>query len=345
MRSHLQRPRLRLGWSVLRDSSAQALVEFALVIPLLLLLFFSMIQGLLIAQAAQLGNYAAYAAARVYAVRSGVSGLDETAKDYAKKAAALVYAPVAKLAPNEVAVLPDGLSSLLPGGLPSFVEKAAEVGEGFLTAYYLRLSSAGGGDFRIETSDSSDQFRVELDFAYPIFLPGLAEAWSLVSGERNMKTHLQDMGVASNTLLATLISPYPYVIIKSKCAMGYERWSGSPRKPQTTKPDAAIDTELTKRQKEMEEAQGALKKAQEKESKEYNEYCAAKAEADAACNKAATNPDDEDAQIDCQTKTAKKDQEYQDYLNARAERISACEHLAAVSEQDLKCEGEPGDCT
>ena len=346
MRSTLLRPTRGLRWSVLRDDSAQALVEFALVIPLILLLFFSLIQGLLIAQAAQLGNYAAYAAARVYAVRSGVTGLKDNAADYAKKAAALVYAPISKLAPKEVANLPGGLTSLLPGGVfPSFVGEAAEIGEGFVTAYYIRLDNVGGGDFRVNTLDSPDQFKVELDFAYPIFLPGLAEAWSLVSGERNMKTYLEDTGASSSTTLASLISPYPYVIIRSKCSMGYEPWSGTPRTPKSTRPDAVTDPELTKRQQQMQAAQEALQKAQEVETKEYTEYCDAKAKADAACANAAAHPDDVDAQADCQNKTAQKDKEYQDYLTARSNRIAACQNLAAVSEQDLECEGPPGDCT
>jgi len=72
MESRVQRTRSAdRQWSVRGNNSAQALVEFALVIPLILLLFFSMIQGLLIAAGrCNWATTAAYAAARVYAVRA-----------------------------------------------------------------------------------------------------------------------------------------------------------------------------------------------------------------------------------------------------------------------------------
>ncbi len=273
---------MRMKLDILREESAQAMVEFALVIPFLLLLLFALIQVLLIAQAAQLGNYAAYAAARTYAVRSGVSGLDGDAEDYAKKAAALVYAPVSRLVPNEVAALPGGLAGLIPGGLPDFVDKAAEITEGFLVAYYVRLSLLGGGDFKVSRSGSPEQVQVELEFAYPIFLPGLAEAWSLVAGERNMKTQLKDWNVADDTLLGMLSSPYSYVIIKSKCAMGYEPWSGTPRERKTVSSDAATDPSLAEHVEDIEEAKVALETALEEEDAAYNVWQQKKAELDAA---------------------------------------------------------------
>jgi hypothetical protein len=329
------------GW--VGDDAAQAITEFALIIPLLLLFFFSLLQGLMIAQVAHLGNYAAYAAARTYAVRSGVSGLDGDAEDYAKKAAALVYAPVSRLVPNEVAVVP-GIASLITGALPEFLQGAARVAEGFVTAYYVRMGSIGGGSFNVSRSGSPEEVKVEIEYAYPIFMPGLAETWSLVAGERNIKTHLDDMGVSDSVGLAGLVSPFPYIKIKSKCSMGYEPWNGNPRKPKTVSSEAAVNEDLAEQQQEMQEAQEALEDAQQKESEEYGEFCAAKAAADAACAYAAAHPDDDDAQADCQAKTEKKNEEYQEYLNARAERIAACEHLADVSGQSLECGGDPGNC-
>ncbi len=58
----------RLG--IVEDDRAQALAEFVLVIPVILLLFMLILQYFVVVQVTQLGNYAAYAAARVHAVRS-----------------------------------------------------------------------------------------------------------------------------------------------------------------------------------------------------------------------------------------------------------------------------------
>ncbi|HBA83005.1 MAG TPA: hypothetical protein DCZ95_02820 [Verrucomicrobia bacterium] len=310
---------MRYVKKMLSDDSAQALVEFALVIPFLLLLLFALIQSLLIAQAAQLGNYAAYAAARVYAVRSGVAGLDGDAEEYAKKAAALVYAPVSKLMLNEAAALPGGVDGLLSGGFPDFVDNAAEIGEGFLTAYYIRLSSAGGGDFRVSRSGSPEQVKVELDFAYPIFLPGLAEAWSLVAGERNMKTHLQDMNVASDSAAADLASPYPYVIVKSKCTMGYEPWSGTPRQGKTVSSDAATDPSLAQHIQDIEAAKQALDAAVAAEKAAYDQWVIAQNNLAAA--QAAYDADPSPANL--AALNAAKDAEeaaHNNYLAKKAER-------------------------
>lgn len=276
MRPPLHRSGARNCFPIWRDDRAQAIVEFALVMPFLLLLLFGLIQVLLIAQAAHLGNYAAYAAARAYAVRAGVPGLAGDAETYAKKAAALAYAPVAKLVPGEVAAFPGGIDGLVPGGMPGFLDSAADIAEGYLAAYHLRLSAAGGGAIRCSRSGSPEQVVVELDYSYPIFLPGLAETWSLIAGERDIKKNLKDMGVLSQAVVAELTSPFPYITIKSKCTMGYEPWSGTPRQGQTVSTEARTDPALADHLNDINEAKGRLEEAVAAEAEAGNAWTQAK---------------------------------------------------------------------
>jgi len=136
--------------------------------------------------------------------------------------------PVSKLVLNEVGSLPGDLSSLLPGGFPvSWIKRGSgrrirdrilpppqQRGRRRLQGRYVRLAGAG---------------QCGSGLCLSIFLPGLAEAWRLVAGERNLKTYLKDIGETSDTSLASLVSPYPYVIIKSKCAMATNSGVGTPR--------------------------------------------------------------------------------------------------------------------
>ena len=74
-----------------RDTEAQALTEFALVIPVVLMMFLTIIQYMMVVHALQLGNFAAYAASRAYAVNI-VGGSD--ADNKAMMAAAMAYSPI-----------------------------------------------------------------------------------------------------------------------------------------------------------------------------------------------------------------------------------------------------------
>src|ERR1043165_10169650 len=84
---------------ILEDDRAQALTEFVMVFPIILFLFCAILQYLIIVRVSQLGNYARYYAARVYAVRLSVDGKDEATKA-AIRAAAFAYAPVARQVPE-----------------------------------------------------------------------------------------------------------------------------------------------------------------------------------------------------------------------------------------------------
>jgi hypothetical protein len=237
-----------------------------------ILFFFAvMVQILLIAQAAHLGNYAAYAAARVYAVRAS---WDSDAEDYAKKAAALAYAPVSAVIPGEVFGM-GSPSALLSGVGSSTLSKLASVMEGFGMAYLVRLTSAGGGEVSIERSGSgaTEQVDVNLTYACPVWIPGLRELWQLATTERSedldfdkMKHDLEPLAPGG---LLTFVSPYAYIGIKSKCSIGYEPWSGTPRERQTVDEGSFSDPALKEYATKVKEASDALGAASDEEDKQY----------------------------------------------------------------------------
>ena len=297
----------------LLDDRGQALTEYALIIPLVLLMFFGLIQIVLVAQVAQLGNYAAQAAGRVYAVRSGVEGLDGDAEDYAKKAAALVMAPVSQLAPGELGNIPLDFLEDLPGDL-------ADVAIGYAAAFYLRMANLGGGDFKIERGGDPEQVNVEIDYAYPIFIPGLAEAWSLVAGEKNIEDALEDMDVEMGSGAINFISPYPYIIVKCKAAVGYEPWSGEPRERDTVDSSPKVDDELKDQGEKIMQAKEDLDNALEAE----DDACKALQEA--------REDGDEDEIAEAQ----------QEYNEAVAERQQAQADYNNLIGQNISI--PPGDC-
>lgn len=86
---------------IIRDDQAVALTEFAIVMPVVLFFFLAILQYFEIVRAAQMVNYAAYVAARSYAVLHS--------EDDAMKSAVMALAPIS----NNV-----GLGSIT-GGLGS----------------------------------------------------------------------------------------------------------------------------------------------------------------------------------------------------------------------------------
>ena len=69
-----------LQWNVVKDDGGQAMTEFVIVIPIILLFFFAMLQYFANVQASQLANYAAFVSARVYAVRASIDANDANDK-------------------------------------------------------------------------------------------------------------------------------------------------------------------------------------------------------------------------------------------------------------------------
>jgi len=252
------------GSGIAKDDGAQALTEFAIVIPIVLLFFFAMLQYFSIVQASQLGNYAAYVAARSYAVHAALDGVDQ-AKQTATTAAALALAPIARLLPGEVFGLPIGsFSNLLPDWMPG--QQLAEIGEGWWVAENIRLNSnKGGGSITFTKSGSPQQVDVAINYPQPIYVPGLAGLWDLVTGERIYHS-LQPLSLGLNGVPGTSMPGFsdldqaieqhpqlgsdvssvyailPYINVQSKCSMGYEDWSGTLRHPKNyTSLDGPID--------------------------------------------------------------------------------------------------------
>lgn len=286
---------------IVKDARGQALTEFAITMPVVLLFFLAMLQYFSIVQASQLGNYAAYVAARVYVVQAPLckhkNGNDDDAKDKAKKAAAMALAPIARFVPGEISVggfSMGSLSSMLPSGTPDFLQGAAKFVEGYLVAYYIRLnSSLGGGSLDITANDT--QVDVSINYPQPIYIPGLAEMWNFVQGEHiftslkpvreglggipSYYASYQELRDKAKSLLGIDLpdSPVrflPYVNIKSKCSMGMEDWGSKeeyrPRQHGTVQDAGASEEDKNKinnSQKAQEAAQEYNKAVQTEKDK------------------------------------------------------------------------------
>jgi Flp pilus assembly protein TadG len=256
------------NWQVIKDDRGQALTEFAIVIPIILLFFLAMLQFFADFQASQLGNYAAFEAARVYAVDDPVDS--GGSKNEALQAAALVLAPIARPAPDEIGG-PTSVGSLITGLLSDVMGNSlVNYGVGYAMAKYVRLnSSVLGGSVNVAHSGGSpDQVNASINYPQPIFVPGLAGLWNLVMGD-NVYVSMKDLrtgltGIPSKILpvyegagslgsltselskfdpgaastLSSLASSMPtvmlpYMNVQSKCSLGYENWQkydGGPRK-------------------------------------------------------------------------------------------------------------------
>ncbi|HEY1789986.1 MAG TPA: TadE family protein [Verrucomicrobiae bacterium] len=181
--------RRTLQWNVIPDEGGQALTEFVIVIPIILLFFFAMVQYFSIVQATQLGNYAAFEAARVYSVRESVDDTDAVSK--ATIAAAIAMSPVARPAAGEIGG--SYLSSLQNLGndvttfLNSIIPGAGNIVVGYPMARYVRYNSdLLGGSVNCSlasfNSTSPTQVVVTINYPQPLYIPGLAELWRFVGG-------------------------------------------------------------------------------------------------------------------------------------------------------------------
>ena len=244
---------------IVRDERANALTEFAIVIPVLLLFFFAMLQYFSVLQASQLGNYAAYAAARVYSVRQSADAAD--AKDKAKSAAAVALAPIARPVQGEPGYgIVNMISSILgdvSALLPFDTSQAQNYFGGWFYAQAFRLEpTILGGSVNLPTTVFKNMTEVDVSINYPqpVFIPGLAGMWNLVTGKR-LYHSLQPLsegltGLPKQILpwlsyydqLVELVQAqfkyklpsapfiiYPYINVESKCAMGCEHWDGTLR--------------------------------------------------------------------------------------------------------------------
>ena len=256
---------------LLKDDQAVALTEFAIVIPIVLLFFFALLQYFSVAQASQLANYAAFVAARVYAVRASIDPDD--AQDKAQTAAAMAMAPVAAPVPGELGG-PNVGSDFGSFLNPVMGSKIGNFLAGYAMAKYVRLNSdLLGGSVTAKVQGDPKQVDVTISYPQPVFIPGLMEMWNFVMGDRiyqSMKPLRQGLsGIPSKVLpvyetadqtqsLQNLLNQFdsgmagkigsigssiptvllPYINVQSKCSIGYSDWGSKdpeyrPRMPAT----------------------------------------------------------------------------------------------------------------
>jgi len=181
----------RLRWKIIPDEGGQALTEFVIVIPIVLLFFFAMVQYFSIVQASQLGNYAAFVAARVYAVNASFDSTN--APSEAQKAASIVMAPIARPVPNEIGGDTafgnevSGLISSLNSIGGKFGYDVTRFGEGYVMVQYVRYNSdlLGGSvacSLTNYSSGSPTQVVVQINYPQPIYMPGLTSLWKFLGG-------------------------------------------------------------------------------------------------------------------------------------------------------------------
>jgi hypothetical protein len=245
-----------------KDDQGQALTEAAIVIPTALLFFMAILQYFYIVQASQLGNYAAFVAARSYAVHGNVDSA-VAATNMATQAAAMALAPIARIEPGELFGFGNYVTPLINAvtfNLPQVFQNTGDLLEGYYCALW-RLNNTswleGGGAIAISTSGSglSEQVNVNIQYPQPMFMPGLAQLWNMVAGQNfaismaplasglggvggEQATIINDFTTISNELSEfgvnlPILEPIeqellnftePYVNIQSKCSIAYESW-------------------------------------------------------------------------------------------------------------------------
>ena len=249
--------RTAFGWGIVRADGGQALTEFAIVIPVVLFLFFAILQYWVVAQNMQLVSYAAYAAARSYVVNQSVPG---DAQDTATTAAALAVAPVARLMPGELQIVGFDLSSLQAQSPFTALNLGGDFVSGYLVAKYFRFNPGLlGGSVQFSTSANGGlpQVDVVVNYPQPIYIPGLAELWAVLAGDQ-IFTSLNPLAQGLTGLpaeyaqfqlfreavialeqalgnpfpdvpdIAAFIKCCPYVNLRGKCTMGLENWGAKP---------------------------------------------------------------------------------------------------------------------
>jgi len=304
--------------NVVRDEGGQAMTEFVIVIPIVLLFFFAMLQYFADVQAAQLGNYAAFCAARVYAVQASVDSSGAQAK--AQKAAAMALAPIARPVPGEIGG-DTGVSSVVGGALNALQSimgaKFANFISGYAMAEYVRFnSSLLGGSVSVTKQGTPTQVDATINYPQPVFVPGLAGMWNFVTGDKiyySMKPLRQGLtGIPSYVLpvyeiadqaqqLAQLLAQFdpsaassitslaaslpvvmlPYINIQSKCSMGYANWQYYNNGPRLHATDSDNDNTGTSTQNQG--AEQNIQKSQQDQTDYQNAINDAKAKCQSLC--------------------------------------------------------------
>ncbi len=187
---------------IFRDARAQAMTEYVLVMPVVLLLFFAMLQTMYTAKASQLTTYAAFAAARSYATSfskflaetGDASQAQDKAEKRAKDAALLVMAPISHAQVGEAVELWNPMRAAVKGS-PQIVQQFYGIAEGYVTAMIYRMKN-----FSVSRSGAADDptavVRVRFDYLAPIMIPGFSEMWNYLhtSTEAVTMDELFDLG-------------------------------------------------------------------------------------------------------------------------------------------------------
>ncbi len=202
--------------NIIKDDAAQAMTEYVIVIPAVLLMFFATIQTGVIIQSAQLANYAAFAAARSYATSyskfkhengGDADQAHDDARKRAKNAAALVMAPVSHAQNGEGLAIWQPIRDSVANFSPPLVQDAVAMVEGFLVASLYRIQ---GFTISRPASDASSTATVACSFEYwtPISVPGLVEIWNFMDragrgGEHRDTERMQDYFNIESPLLSS----------------------------------------------------------------------------------------------------------------------------------------------
>lgn len=241
------RKTIRTGRQIGRDDKGQMLVEMAITLPLVLFMFFAVLQYLFLVNVSLAGHYAAFIASRSYAVHESADHDD--AIFYSKMAASMAYTPLSSPAPGESlyyatqtafdplaqiqSEINSGLSAigvsvdllgwfinLLPdsSGMDNVVNGIPKPVRAFIFAY-LRMDlhkSEGSDGMEIMAPDDKynlPQISMRLNYRLPLWLPGFAETWDLAGGD-DVNSTFQS------------VWKQPAMMVQSVCTMGMEPWSG-----------------------------------------------------------------------------------------------------------------------
>jgi hypothetical protein len=228
-----------------KDDKGQMLTEMAVAVPVVLFMFFTLLQYLITVNVRLSGHYAAFVAARAYTVH--LSADAEDAQTFAKLSAAMAYTPVSGPAPGELFyyaaqsvidplqnaqneinnVLSNAgvsinlvgfFTSLFPGSdsVDSVLGSLPKPLRNFLIAY-LR-NDFHQSDIEISQPDSRynlPQFTMRMNYRLPLWVPGFAELYNYIGNEQTADE------------FDAFVLETPAIIVHSICTMGHEPWSGN----------------------------------------------------------------------------------------------------------------------
>lgn len=238
------------------DEKAQATTEFVVIFPIVFFTLVATIQLILVTNIVQVGHYAAFCAARSLAVHVAADSSEdkEDAEKTAKTAAAIAYAPVSQPVSGETLLgITEDLTTTLTSYVTSWLKDELGLDNDvleFLTStlgltsgtlyqdinmpdleddipdalepliwIYIAAHRMGDEGFKWEKTSipgtSVSEVFVTLTYGYPLSLVGFSGLWNFLWGKSTEEAF-------QNTILG-----HPLMPISTKCAVGYEPWSGT----------------------------------------------------------------------------------------------------------------------